>query len=153
MEQDHGRVPDGTGLSQAEPQEGLGPSGFDPSRIPSRTIALDDLTPGELATLFAHMASDDQAHFFNKVGAITRNWPGTGWCMQCAHIVDCLSDEGAKVVLTLAGHIRPDSATSAIDRAIDALSDSDGSPKGGDGVAGSVDDDSAGRSESEGIAR
>jgi hypothetical protein len=34
MEQDHGRVPDGTGLSQAEPQsaQGLGPSGFDPSR-------------------------------------------------------------------------------------------------------------------------
>jgi hypothetical protein len=32
MEQDNGRVPDGTGLSQAEPQEGLGPSGFDPSR-------------------------------------------------------------------------------------------------------------------------
>ena len=29
---DSGRVPDGTGLSQAEPQEGLGPSGFDPSR-------------------------------------------------------------------------------------------------------------------------
>src|SRR5687768_15652976 len=27
-----GRVPDGTGLSQAEPQEGLGPTGFDPSR-------------------------------------------------------------------------------------------------------------------------
>jgi hypothetical protein len=27
-----GRVPDGTGLSQAEPEAGLGPSGFDPSR-------------------------------------------------------------------------------------------------------------------------
>lgn len=32
MGNDDGRVPDGTGLSQAEPQEGLGPTGFDPSR-------------------------------------------------------------------------------------------------------------------------
>jgi hypothetical protein len=32
MSKDIGRVPDGTGLSQAEPQEGLGPPGFDPSR-------------------------------------------------------------------------------------------------------------------------
>jgi hypothetical protein len=34
MEQDDGRVPDGTGLSSpTEPQEGLGPTGFDPSRV------------------------------------------------------------------------------------------------------------------------
>jgi hypothetical protein len=36
MEQDNGRVPDGTGLSSpTEPQssQGLGPTGFDPSRI------------------------------------------------------------------------------------------------------------------------
>lgn len=35
MEQDYGRVPDGTGLSQAEPASRLGPSGFDPSRLPA----------------------------------------------------------------------------------------------------------------------
>lgn len=32
MTKDVGRVPDGTGLSQAEPVSRLGPSGFDPSR-------------------------------------------------------------------------------------------------------------------------
>lgn len=33
MEEDVGRVPDGTGLSQVEPQEGLAPTGVDPSRM------------------------------------------------------------------------------------------------------------------------
>lgn len=39
---DSGRVPDGTGLSQAEPVSRLGPSGFDPSRWQPITTAPRD---------------------------------------------------------------------------------------------------------------
>jgi hypothetical protein len=109
---DHGRVPTAPG-SHPSGHAGCAVDGaprFDPSRdetsgIPTRTVSLADLTPSELAAIFAHMNSDDQAHFFNKVASETRGWPGTGWCGQCAYIIDGLSDEGAKVVLTLAGHI------------------------------------------------
>jgi hypothetical protein len=40
-----GRVPDGTGLSQAEPVSRLGPSGFDPSRKVRRTLSKWDDAP------------------------------------------------------------------------------------------------------------
>jgi len=40
MTTDSGRVGKPTGLSQAEPQEGLGPTGFDPSRMERLTQAL-----------------------------------------------------------------------------------------------------------------
>lgn len=42
-----GRVGKPTGLSQAEPQEGLGPSGFDPSRVANDQCPV---CPGELDT-------------------------------------------------------------------------------------------------------
>jgi hypothetical protein len=76
----------------------------------TRTIIVDDMTPGKLAEIFAHMNSDDQARFFNKVASETRDWGGFGWCGQCAYIIDELSDEGANVVLTLAGHIQDKAA-------------------------------------------
>lgn len=74
--------------------------------IPSRTVSLADMTAGELAAIFAHMPSDEQAHFFNAVASEVRGWPGLGRCGQCAYIIDGLSDEGAKVILTLAGHVQ-----------------------------------------------
>lgn len=40
MTKDDGRVPDGTGLSQAEPASRLGPSGFDPSRVERMALNL-----------------------------------------------------------------------------------------------------------------
>ena len=45
MTKDIGRVPDGTGLSQAEPS-GLGPSGFDPSRFRLRRVFNGTMTRG-----------------------------------------------------------------------------------------------------------
>lgn len=82
---------------------------------PTRTISLGDMKPDELAYLFARMDSNEQAHFFNRVAVETREWPGTGWCYQCAHIIDALSDEGARVVTTLAGHIQDRQAAPSLD--------------------------------------
>lgn len=76
-----------------------------PANAPTRTITLDDMTPEELAQLFAPMGSDEQARFFDALAVITGDWRGLGWCGQCAYMVDNLSTAGAEVVLTLAGHI------------------------------------------------
>ncbi len=70
----------------------------------TRTLALDDLTPTELATLFADMGSDEQAQFFNALKPITDVYGGLGWCGQCAYLKDDLDAGGRDVLATLAGH-------------------------------------------------
>lgn len=88
--------------------------------VVTRTLSLDDLTPKEMAAIFAPMDSVGQAQFFNAVATATKYWPGTGWCGQCAYIIDDLSDEGARAVLTLAGHIQ-DKAGAAVNPKLDRV--------------------------------
>lgn len=67
----------------------------------TRTIELDDLTPDELAELFAHMFGDQQARFFTRVGEIAATWPGAGWCQQCCAISEHLDKVGTETILKL----------------------------------------------------
>lgn len=71
----------------------------------TRSIVIDDLTPAEIAQLFAGQDSGGQAEFFTELAKITAGWPGAGWCMQCAHIKDLMTPEGRQIVTTLAEHI------------------------------------------------
>lgn len=63
------------------------------------------LTPSELAELFCAMCGDEQAEFFDRVGAISADWPATGWCLQACDIVSHLTPTGRATVATLAGHL------------------------------------------------
>lgn len=76
----------------------------------TRTIALDDLHPGELAEIFANYASDDQARFFNTLAIKVKDWPGTGWCMQSSEIAPKLTHDGKAVVTKLAEWIEEQGA-------------------------------------------
>ena len=68
----------------------------------TRTIELSDLTPQELAELFARMFDDEQAAFFNALKPITDKWPCAGWCQQCSQIVEHLDKGGFEVIAKLA---------------------------------------------------
>lgn len=71
----------------------------------TRTVRIDDLTPAEAAKIIAHWPSDEQSAFFDALWVEGRDWPGTGWCMQCCHIAETLGQDGRKFVETLAGHV------------------------------------------------
>lgn len=68
----------------------------------SRTFKITDITPEELAALFAHMHGDEQARFFAHVGAIATGWPGAGWCRQSCAISEHLDPLGTETILKLA---------------------------------------------------
>lgn len=76
----------------------------------SRTIDLHDLTPSELALLFAELGSDEQAAFFDEVGRLSDEWPGLGWCGQCSYIADTLTLRALRVIETLNGHAQEKAA-------------------------------------------
>lgn len=68
----------------------------------TRAFAIDDITPEELAELFADMFGDEQARFFTRVGEISDEWPGTGWCQQSCAISEHLDRKGTETILKLA---------------------------------------------------
>ncbi|WEK42947.1 MAG: hypothetical protein P0Y64_16640 [Candidatus Sphingomonas colombiensis] len=71
----------------------------------TRTIEIADLTPEELAAVFAGMVGEDQARFFSKVWEIALYWPGAGWCQQSYDIVAHLDRDGRSAIATLAAHL------------------------------------------------
>lgn len=73
----------------------------------TRTVTLSDLTPVELASIFAAYDSEQQATFFTALRAETKDWPGTGWCGQSWHIADAADYDALFVIMTLAGHCKP----------------------------------------------
>lgn len=66
-----------------------------------RTIEIADITPEELAELFAGMFDDQQARFFTRVGEIAATWPGAGWCQQCCSISEHLDKTAIETILKL----------------------------------------------------
>ena len=70
-----------------------------------RTIQIDDLTPKELAALFCDMFGNQQAEFFDEIYAITRKWPGAGWCQQSCDLVSHLTKDGREAVKVMAAHL------------------------------------------------
>lgn len=68
----------------------------------ARTIVIDDVSPEELAELFAGMVDEDQARFFARVGEIADGWSGAGWCQQCCSISEHLDRKATETILKLA---------------------------------------------------
>ena len=73
----------------------------------TRTIDLSDITPDELADLFAHMDDKEQAGFFAALRPIAQQWDGIGasWCVQANWIIRALDGDGMFIVETLASHL------------------------------------------------
>lgn len=78
----------------------------------TRTIEINDLTPAELAVLFAAMDASQQAMFFSQVWHIARSWPGAGWCQQSCEIANCADAYAGTrdFVTTLAAHFVEEAA-------------------------------------------
>jgi transcriptional regulator with XRE-family HTH domain len=149
MNTDNGRVPEGTGLSQAEPQERLVPSGFDPSRNIEEAIAtmgrrvearrkVMGLTLEQVAQRSGLAKSYvwEIENGKNKNPTIRTAWHlagALGWTLSEVIGVwehsSLLHPEAMKIAVQVDWLLRPKFA----------LSDSDGSPKGGD-ACGSVHD-------------
>lgn len=70
----------------------------------TRTIEFTDITPDEMAKVFASWEAQGQAEFLNEVGNISRAWPGAGWCMQALYIAPLLDRDGQMVVEGLGNH-------------------------------------------------
>lgn len=70
----------------------------------TRTLEIDDMTPQELASIFARWFADEQAAFFSAIAVESKDWPGTGWCQQACAIAEHLDDAGRSVIEKLAGH-------------------------------------------------
>lgn len=70
-----------------------------------RTFEIGDITPTELAMLFASMFDSEQAKFFDALAAQTKGWGGMGWCGQCHDIAEHLTPRARNVIATLWGHV------------------------------------------------
>ena len=134
MEQDSVRVPDGTGLSSpTEPQEGLGPTGFDPSR--SAICDLQDVLHRKQSVIASALDAAKALEWLGKYGSEALRESGYAKSVEGA-------DEANKYTLRamseLSDNINGYAMALAEADVEAAFSDSDGSPKGGDGEAGSV---------------
>lgn len=67
----------------------------------TRTFAIADITPEELAAVFAAMDGAQQARFFSQVGKIAGTWRGAGWCQQSCAISEHLDKVGTETILKL----------------------------------------------------
>lgn len=72
------------------------------ARTVKREILIDDITPDEAAGIFAHFDAEQQAAFLHRVGLISDNWPGAGWCQQCCSISQHLTPKAKETVAKLA---------------------------------------------------
>jgi hypothetical protein len=71
----------------------------------TRTVEVNDLTPAEMAELFANMWADRQADFFSYLWEIAAEWPGTGWCQQSVSIIQKAGPNAREAIRTLASHL------------------------------------------------
>ena len=71
----------------------------------NRTISFDDLTPEELAELFAAMDGQEQSDFFAAVWSLAKKWPGAGWCQQSHEIARLADNNAIQTIRTLASHL------------------------------------------------
>ncbi len=75
----------------------------------TRTVEVDfEPTPEDLAMVFAHMDSTQQAIFFARVWTIAKDWPGAGWCQQSYEIAKHLDGHGRNMLETLNAHAFPE---------------------------------------------
>jgi len=71
----------------------------------TRTVAINDLTPQELAHLFTGMDSVNQARFFANIWTIAKAWPGAGWCQQSCAIIEKADADARSAIKSLAEHL------------------------------------------------
>lgn len=78
----------------------------------TRTIQINDLTPGELADLFTEFDGHGQAQFFARIWEVAKEWPGAGWCQQSYDIARHADENpGCRdAVTTLAAHFQGEAA-------------------------------------------
>ena len=74
-------------------------------RTVTRTVTLSDLTPAEMASLFAGWSSTLQGEFFAALRAESEDWPNSGWCGQCYYIVQDADADALFVLDKLADHV------------------------------------------------
>ena len=68
----------------------------------TRTVTVSDLSPSELASIFSAYDDNEQAAFFDALAEEVKDWPGSGWCMQCAWFIPKLSKGGKDIVAKMA---------------------------------------------------
>lgn len=67
----------------------------------TRTVTVSDLTPAEMASIFAGWYDDQQAAFFDALAAETKDWPGCGWAGQAYAFGQKLGNDGRMIMDTL----------------------------------------------------
>lgn len=70
----------------------------------TRTVTISDMTPAEMASIFASWFDDQQAAFFAALVEESKDWPGSQFEGQAYAIVQKLDRDGMKIVGDLAHH-------------------------------------------------
>jgi hypothetical protein len=71
----------------------------------TRTVTVSDLTPAEMASIFAAWDSRHQAAFFAALREESRDWPHSGWCGQAYYLVSDANPDALFVLDKLADHV------------------------------------------------
>lgn len=64
----------------------------------TRTVTISDLTPQEMASIFADWFDDEQAEFFDALHEESKDWPGCGFGGQAYAFAQKLGPGGRKIV-------------------------------------------------------
>lgn len=62
------------------------------------TVTVSDLSPEEMASIFAGWNDGQQAAFFHALHEEAQSWPGGGWWLQIASTIDKMSPEALSVM-------------------------------------------------------
>lgn len=73
----------------------------------TRTVTVSDLTPEEMASIFAEWFADQQAAFFNALAVESKDWPGCGIDGQMYAVTEYLDEGGRKVVNAIIDNCGP----------------------------------------------
>jgi hypothetical protein len=76
-------------------------------KVLSRTLTftVSDLSPAEMASVFAGWDDGQQAAFFHALHEEAQSWPGGGWWLQIANACDKMSPEALSVMREFADAI------------------------------------------------
>ncbi len=71
-----------------------------------RTIEVSNISPEEMAAIFAAWGGKEQAEFFGAVAREADGWPygRSGFCSQALYIAEALDGDGRYVIERIADH-------------------------------------------------
>lgn len=75
----------------------------------TRTVTVSDLTPTEVASIFAQWNDTEQARFFEALVEDGKSFEGTGWCGQALWFVPNMNRDAQNLLAVFASYLDDES--------------------------------------------